>query len=101
MREYEVGEIPPEELEKQKKRPYFNEDEEGGMVIFNPDDGVSKAFAEAYYDGSQELRFLGKKVKAEEKLNEEDKAIDLAIKTAELMKKSGFDKTLKELEEDD
>lgn len=29
MSEYEVGEIPPEELEKQKKRPYFNEDEEG------------------------------------------------------------------------
>lgn len=29
MNEYEVGEIPPEELEKQKKRPYFNEDEEG------------------------------------------------------------------------
>lgn len=28
MSEYEVGEIPPEELEKQKKRPYFNEDEE-------------------------------------------------------------------------
>lgn len=26
--ENEVGEIPPEELEKQKKRPYFNEDEE-------------------------------------------------------------------------
>lgn len=29
MNEYEVGEIPPEQLEKQKKRPYFNEDEEG------------------------------------------------------------------------
>ena len=29
MSEYEVGEIPPEELEKQKKRTYFNEDEEG------------------------------------------------------------------------
>lgn len=29
MSEYEVGEIPPEQLEKQKKRPYFNEDEEG------------------------------------------------------------------------
>lgn len=28
MSEYEVGEIPPEQLEKQKKRPYFNEDEE-------------------------------------------------------------------------
>lgn len=28
MNEYEVGEIPPEELEKQKKRPYFNEAEE-------------------------------------------------------------------------
>lgn len=28
MNEYEVGEIPPEQLEKQKKRPYFNEDEE-------------------------------------------------------------------------
>ncbi len=27
--EYEVGEIPPEQLEKQKKRPYFNEDGEG------------------------------------------------------------------------
>lgn len=25
--EYEVGEIPPEELEKQKKRPYFNKEE--------------------------------------------------------------------------
>ena len=29
MSEYAVGEIPPEQLEKQKKRPYFNEDEEG------------------------------------------------------------------------
>ncbi len=29
MSEYEVGEIPPEQLEKQKKRPYFNEDGEG------------------------------------------------------------------------
>jgi len=28
MSEYEVGEIPPEELEKQKKRPYFNKEEE-------------------------------------------------------------------------
>lgn len=29
MSEYEVGEIPPEELEKQKKqRPYLNKDEE-------------------------------------------------------------------------
>jgi hypothetical protein len=27
MNEYEVGEIPPEELEKQKKRPYFSEEE--------------------------------------------------------------------------
>lgn len=28
MSEYEVGEIPPEQLEKQKKRPYLNKDEE-------------------------------------------------------------------------
>lgn len=34
-------------------------------------------------------------------LKEQDEAIDLAIKTAELIKKSGFDKTLKELEKDD
>lgn len=27
MSEYEVGEIPPEQLEKQKKRPYFSEEE--------------------------------------------------------------------------
>ena len=27
MSEYEVGEIPPEQLEKQKKRPYFNDEE--------------------------------------------------------------------------
>ena len=32
------------------------------MIIFAPDDEVSKAFAEAYYDGSQELSFLGEKV---------------------------------------
>lgn len=29
IQEYEVGEIPPGQLEKQKKRPYFNEDGEG------------------------------------------------------------------------
>lgn len=28
MSEYVVGEIPPEQLEKQKKRPYFNKGEE-------------------------------------------------------------------------
>lgn len=27
MNEYEVGEIPPEELEKQKKRPYLSDEE--------------------------------------------------------------------------
>lgn len=27
MNEYEVGEIPPEELEKQKKRPYLSEED--------------------------------------------------------------------------
>lgn len=27
MSEYEVGEIPPEQLEKQKKRPYLSEEE--------------------------------------------------------------------------
>ena len=28
MSEYEVGEIPPEQLEKQKRRPYLNKDAE-------------------------------------------------------------------------
>jgi hypothetical protein len=27
MSEYEVGEIPPEELEKQKKRPYLSKED--------------------------------------------------------------------------
>lgn len=27
MSEYEVGEIPPEQLEKQKKRPYLGEED--------------------------------------------------------------------------
>ena len=27
MREYAVGEIPPEQLEKQKKRPYLSEED--------------------------------------------------------------------------
>ena len=27
MNEYEVGEIPPEQLEKQKKRPYLSEED--------------------------------------------------------------------------
>ena len=65
------------------------------MIIFNPDDEESEAFAEAYYDGSQELSFLGKKVIAVKNEDEE-----LANKTADLIKKSGFDKTLKELEEE-
>lgn len=42
MSEYEVGEIPPEELEKQKKRPYLSEEDKAVA------DKVAKLIARDY-----------------------------------------------------
>lgn len=52
------------------------------IILFDPDDEASAFLAGNYIQG-------------------DDEAEELANKTADLMKKSGYDKTLKELEKDD
>ena len=49
MSEYEVGEIPPEELEKQKKRPYLSKEDKAVA------DKAAKLIARDYGETLKEL----------------------------------------------
>lgn len=45
MSEYEVGEIPPEELEKQKKRPYLSKEDKA--VVDKAAELIARDYGEA------------------------------------------------------